>query len=46
MNGTLAHMTVAQFILSFFSTLTMAYFVRDLLIMPGIQRLMTRKQRA
>ncbi|MFD1454441.1 hypothetical protein ACFQ44_01950 [Levilactobacillus lanxiensis] len=45
MNGTLAHMTVTQFVLSFFSTLTMAYFVRDLLIMPAIQRLMTRKQR-
>jgi len=43
MNGTLAHMTVTQFILSFFSTLTMAYFVRDLFIMPAIQRLITRK---
>ncbi|AVK61869.1 hypothetical protein C5Z25_08840 [Lactobacillus sp. CBA3605] len=38
-NGTLFHMTVAQFILGFFGTLTMAYFIRDLVIMPLATRL-------
>ncbi|WP_261810786.1 hypothetical protein [Levilactobacillus humaensis] len=37
MNGTLFHMSVTQFILSYFGTLTMAYFIRDLFVMPAIQ---------
>jgi len=42
MNGTLFHMTVGQFILGFFGTLTMAYFIRDLFIMPIATHLVFR----
>ncbi|MFC6294872.1 hypothetical protein ACFQH1_06630 [Lactiplantibacillus daoliensis] len=39
-NGTFFHLTVSQFILSFFGTFTMAYFVRDILIMPLVRHLL------
>ena len=42
LNGTLGHMTVSQFILGFVSTLTMAYFIRDLFVMPAATRLVFR----
>lgn len=42
MNGTLGHMTAVQFILSFFETLTSAYFIRELFIMPAVRRIMAR----
>jgi len=40
--GTLSHMTVVQFILGYFGTLTMAYFVRDVIIMPLVRRILFR----
>lgn len=46
MNGTLGHMTVVQFILSFFETLTTAYFIRELFIMPAVRRIMARSRHA
>ncbi len=39
-NGTFYHLTVEQFILSFFGTFTTAYFVRDILIMPLVRHLL------
>ncbi|MFD1548753.1 hypothetical protein [Levilactobacillus fuyuanensis] len=42
MNGTLGHMTAVQFILGFFETLTSAYFIRELFIMPAVRRIMAR----
>lgn len=41
-SGTLSHMTVVQFILGYFGTLTMAYFVRDVVIMPLVRRILFR----
>jgi len=43
-SGTLSHMTVVQFILGYFGTLTMAYFVRDVIIMPLVRRILFRSQ--
>jgi len=42
MNGTLFHMTVSQFVLSFFGTLTMAYFIREIFVMPVVRNLVFR----
>jgi len=39
-NGSIYHMTIVQFILGYFGTLTMAYFVRDTFIMPIVNRML------
>lgn len=41
-SGALFHMTFAQFLLEFFESLAMAYFVRDLFIKPLVRRLVFR----
>ena len=41
-NGMLFHMTPVQFIFGFFGTLTTAYFIRDVFIMPIVRRLVFR----
>jgi len=42
MNGTLFHMTITQFILGFFGTLTTAYFVRNIFIMPLVRKILAQ----
>jgi len=41
-NGTLFHLTLGQFILGYFGTLTMAYFIRDVIVLPLVRKMLFR----